>query len=209
MSKKSELINVIKGYKEKHEQFKSKVDGLQGSTELTPEGIGKRVNEMAASFEVMAQSSHDKALEILDKGMEELENKWRKNSIGKLSDLNYQIGLANTIKMIESGAITDKEDFKNIIEVYKDDYNALATIGKLVASNIELSAELPKDNRQYNKKVLNDLRSNIEKYFNPSNILNSMTMVLESLIQFIQDRLRDDFTVIPWEEIQRTEQNIN
>lgn len=209
MSRKSELINVIKGYKEKHEQFKSKVDGLQGSTELTPEGIRKRVNEMAASFEVIAQSSHDKALEILDKGMEELESKWRKNSVGKLSDLNYQIGLANTIKMIETGAITDKEDFKNIIEVYKDDYNALATIGKLVASNIELSAELPKDNRQYNKKVLNDLRSNIEKYINPSNILNSMTMVLESLIQFIQDRLRDDFTVIPWEEIQRTEQNIN
>lgn len=209
MSRKSELINVIKGYKEKHEQFKSKVDGLQGSTELTPEGIRKRVNEMAASFEVIAQSSHDKALEILDKGMEELESKWRKNSVGKLSDLNYQIGLANTIKMIETGAITDKDDFKNIIEVYKDDYNALATIGKLVASNIELSAELPKDNRQYNKKVLNDLRSNIEKYINPSNILNSMTMALESLIQFIQVRLQDDFTVIPWEEIQQTEKNIH
>lgn len=209
MSRKSELINVIKGYKEKHEQFKSKVDGLQGSTELTPEGIRKRVNEMAASFEVIAQSSHDKALEILDKGMEELESKWRKNSVGKLSDLNYQIGLANTIKMIETGAITDKDDFKNIIEVYKDDYNALATIGKLVASNIELSAELPKDNRQYNKKVLNDLRSNIEKYINPSNILDSMSMAMESLIQFIQVRLQDDFTVIPWEEIQQTEKNIH
>jgi len=209
MSRKSELINVIKGYKEKHEQFKSKVDGLQGSTELTPEGIRKRVNEMAASFEVIAQSSHDKALEILDKGMEELESKWRKNSVGKLSDLNYQIGLANTIKMIETGAITEKEDFKNIIEVYKDDYNALATIGKLVSTNIELSAELPKDNRQYNKKVLNDLRSNIEKYINPSNILDSMSMAMESLIQFIQVRLQDDFTVIPWEEIQQTEKNIH
>ena len=141
--------------------------------------------------------------------MEELESKWRKNSVGKLSDLNYQIGLANTIKMIETGAITDKEDFKNIIEVYKEDCNALATIGKLVSTNIKLSAELPKDNRQYNKKVLNDLRSNIEKYINPSNILDSMSMAMESLIQFIQVRLQDDFTVIPWEEIQQTEKNIH
>jgi len=106
--------------------------------------------------------------------------------------------------MIETGAITNKEDFKNIIEVYKEDYNALATIRNLLGTDsnkIELLTLIPNDNREYNKKTLSDLRNNIEIYINTFNIKDSLTMSLDSMIQFIDTRLKDDFTIIPWEEV--------
>lgn len=205
MSKKSELVNVIESYREKQEVFKNKITEISETKELTPIGKEKRINELAAQFESVAQNAHDKAIQILDSGIEALEKKWRDNSTGKLKDSSYQIGLANTIKMIEAGAITNREDFKNIIEVYKDDYNALATISNLLGTGVDklgLHMLIPKDNREYNKKALNDLRNNIENNINPFNIKNSLTMALVGMIDFLNIRLKDDFTIIPWEEVQ-------
>lgn len=207
MSKKSELVNVIESYREKQEVFKNKITEISETKELTPIGKEKRINELAAQFESVAQNAHDKAIQILDSGIEALEKKWRDNSTGKLKDSNYQIGLANTIKMIETGAISDKEDFKNIIEVYKDDYNALATIKNLLGTDkdkLELHTLIPKDNRQYNKKALNDLRNNIENNINPFNTKDSLTMALVGMIHFINVRLKDDLSIIPWEEVNDT-----
>ena len=90
MSKKSELLNVIESYKRKQESFKSKVDEIKNNKELTPEGKEKRINHIAAPFETIAQNAHDKAIGILDKAIEGLEEKWRVNSTGKLLDSNYQ-----------------------------------------------------------------------------------------------------------------------
>lgn len=205
MSKKRELLNVIEDYKVKQEAFKNKITEISNIQELTPIGIEKRINELAAPFEAIAQNAHDKAIQILDSGIEALEKRWRDNSTGKLKGSNYQIGLANTIKMIETGSITNKEDFKNIIEVYKDDYNALATIRNLLGTDtdkLELLMIIPKDNREYNKKILNALRNNIENYINPFSIKDSLSMALDSMVQFVNARLKDDFTVIPWEEVQ-------
>ena len=205
MSRKSELLNVIEDYKGKQEAFKNNITEISVSTDFTLEGAEKRINELAAQFEVVAQKAHDKAMDILNSGIEALEKKWRDNSTGKLQDSNYQIGLANTIKMIESGAITNREDFKNIIEVYKDDYNALATIRNLLGTDVDkigLSMLIPKDNREYNKKLLNGLRNNINDYINPYNIKDSLTMALGGTIEFIDTRLKDDFAIIPWEEMQ-------
>ena len=205
MSKKIELLNVIESYKGNQEVFKNRITEIVENTDLTQEGAEKRINELAGPFEVIAEGANTKAIQILNDGIEALEKKWRDNSIGKLTDSNYQIGLANTIKMIEAGAITNREDFKNIIEVYKDDYNALATIKNLLGTDkdkLELYTLIPKDNREYNKKALNDLRNNIESYINPFNIKDSLTMNLESMINFINTRLKEDFTIIPWEEVQ-------
>ena len=207
MSKKSELVNVIESYREKQEVFKNKITEISETKELTPIGKEKRINELAAQFESVAQNAHDKAIQILDSGIEALEKKWRDNSTGKLKDSNYQIGLANTIKMIETGANSDKEDFKNIIEVYKDDYNALATIKNLLGTDkdkLELHTLIPKDNRQYNKKALNDLRNNIENNINLFNTKDSLTMALVGMIHFINVRLKDDLSIIPWEEMNDT-----
>lgn len=205
MSKKSELINIIEGYKRQQELFKSKVTEIESRQYLMQEGKEIEIEKIATPFTEVAQNAQNRALEILNSGIEALEKKWRDNSTGKLTDSNYQIGLANTIKMIETGAITNQEDFKNIIEVYKDDYNALATISNLLGTDkdkLVLYTLIPKDNREYNKKALNNLRNNIQSYINPYTIKNSLTMNLQGIIDFIKTRLKDDLTIIPWEEVQ-------
>lgn len=217
MSKKTELLNVIQNYKRSQEGFKNKVNALNENTDLSQEGRDKRVNELGKEFYPVAQRAYDNAIKVLDNGIEALEQKWRNNTTGKLTDSNYQIGLANAIKMIETGSITNKEDFKNIINVYKDDYNALATISNLIgpdSDKVGLLVLIPKDTREYNRKLLNDLRNNIERYINPINTMNSfdikdeligqnsLTMALDSMVQFINTRLKEDFTIIPWEEVQ-------
>lgn len=202
MSKKSELLNVIEGYKRQQELFKSKVTEIESRQYLMQEGKEIEIKKIATPFTEVAQNAQNRALEILNSGIEALEKKWRDNSTGRLTDSNYQIGLANTIKMIEAGAITNQEDFKNIINTYKDDYNALATIENLLGlDHPELAVLIPKDNREYNKKALNDLRNNIERYISPFSIRDSLTMNLDGMINFIKTRLKDDLTIIPWEEV--------
>lgn len=204
MSDKRGLLSVIENYKGKQESFLNKVNEILKNEGFTPKGKEKRINELAGPFEAVAQSSYDRAIRILDRGVEALEKKWRDNSTGKLTDSSYQIGLANTIKMIETGAITNQEDFKNIIEVYKDDYNALATIRNILGTDedkLGLYTLIPKDNREYNKKALNNLRNNIKSYINPYTIKDSLTMNLQGMIDFINTRLKDDLSIIPWEEV--------
>lgn len=202
MSKKSELLNVIEEYRRQQELFKSKVTEIESRQYLMQEGKEIEIEKIATPFTEVAQNAQNRALEILNSGIEALEKKWRDNSTGRLTDSNYQIGLANTIKMIEAGAITNQEDFKNIINTYKDDYNALATIENLLGlDHPELAVLIPKDNREYNKKALNDLRNNIERYSSPFSIRDSLTMNLDGMINFIKTRLKDDLTIIPWEEV--------
>ena len=204
MSKKSELLNVIEEYRRQQELFKSKVTEIESRQYLMQEGKEIEIEKIATPFTEVAQNAQNRDLEILNTGIEALEKKWRDNSTGRLTDSNYQIGLANTIKMIEAGAITNQEDFKNIINTYKDDYNALATIENLLGlDHPELAVLIPKDNREYNKKALNDLRNNIGKYIDPYSIRESLTMSLLGIIDFINTRLEDDLTIIPWEEVKK------
>ncbi|MDB2160469.1 hypothetical protein PMX22_11695 [Clostridium butyricum] len=206
MSKKTDLINIFRTYNSKYEDILKKINGIKTNIDITPIGAQKQINEIISKFETIATQYHDKAVSIIDDGVKALENKWKANSTGKLLDSNYQIGLANTIKMLEAGAITDKNDFKNIVDVYKDDYNALAIIRNLLKSDdpkyIEISILIPKDNRDYNKKILNDLRNNVDAHINPYTINNELSsMALRGMIQFVTDRLNNNLEIIPWEYI--------
>ncbi len=202
MSKKSELMNLIKGYRDKQIKINDEFTSINQNNELTPGGKEIRINKLVESFSSTAQNTHDRAISIVDSAIESLEDTWRANSTGKLSDSNYQIGLANIIKMIETGAITKLEDLKNIIEVYKNDYNALATISGLVRTDRpDLLMAIPTDNREYNLKLLNDLRNSIDNNINPYDVVRNMSLEFNGMIDFISVRFTDDFIVIPWEEV--------
>lgn len=202
MSKKSELLSLVKGYAESQNSIYQKIDDINKNNELTPEGKDIRINKLVESFSSKAQNTHDRAISIVDNAIKSLQDKWKANSSGKLLDSNYQIGLSNAIKMIETGAITKLEDFKNIIDVYKDDYNALATISGLVRTDRpDLLIAIPVDNREYNLKLLNDLRNNIDNNINPYDVTENMSLVFSGLIQFIETRFTDNFIVVPWEKV--------
>lgn len=202
MSKKSELLSLVKGYAESQNSIYQKIDDINKNNELTPEGKDIRINKLVESFSSKAQNTHDRAILIVDSAIKSLQDKWKANSSGKLLDSNYQIGLSNAIKMIETGAITKLKDFKNIIDVYKDDYNALATISGLVRTDRpDLLMAIPVDNREYNLKLLNDLRNNIDNNINPYDVTENMSLVFSGLIQFIETRFTDNFIVVPWEKV--------
>ncbi|XZI42094.1 hypothetical protein ACSXEP_15290 [Clostridium perfringens] len=202
MSKKSQLLSLIKSYKDSQNKVYESIVEVNKNNELTLQGKEKRINEIVEQFTSKAINIHDNAMNLISGAIEDLQNKWRANSTGRLSDTGYQVGLANTISRIEKGVITDSEDFKNIIEVYKDDYNALATIRTLIDSDkVDLLTLIPKDNREYIKKSLNDLKNNIDNYISQYQIQNDMNLVFNGMINFIENRLRDDLSIISWEEM--------
>lgn len=204
MSKKSELLSLVKGYAESQNSIYQKIDDINKNNELTPEGKEIRINKLVESFSSKAQNTHDRAISIVDSAIKSIKDKWKANSSGKLLDSNYQIGLSNAIKMIETGSISDIEDFKNIIEVYKGDYNALATIRNLVRTDRQnLLMAIPVDNREYNLKLLNDLRNSIDNNINPYDVVRNMSLEFNGMIDFISVRFTDDFIVIPWEEVKQ------
>jgi len=73
MSKKRELLNVIESYKGQQEIFKNRITEIMENTDLTQEGVEKRINELAGPFEVIAEGAHYKAIQILDNSIEALE----------------------------------------------------------------------------------------------------------------------------------------
>lgn len=212
MSKKSELISVVYGYKSKYEAVQAQVTKVYESSDYTDEGKEKEANKIIAGLEETAKQSHDKALSIIDSALEGLSAKWRSGSTGKLSDAGYQMGLSNVLKMLGADAIHEEEDMKNIIDTYKEDYNAIATIGNLLRASshaLQFSVLIPKDNREYNKRLLNQLRGNIEntinlymiqgsaKAWNNSNQgLTGVSMALDGMTEFINTRLGDDLELV-------------
>lgn len=202
MSKKSQLLSLIKSYKDSQNNVYESILEVNKNSELTPQGKEKRINEIVEQFTPKVINIHDNVMNLINGAIEDLQKKWKANSSGRLSDTGYQVGLANTISMIEKGVITDSEDFKNIIEVYKDDYNALATIRTLINSErVDLLTLIPKDNREYIKKSLNNLKNNIDNYISQYQIENDMSLIFNGMIDFIENRLRDDLSIISWEEM--------
>ncbi|WP_312373043.1 hypothetical protein [Lachnoclostridium sp.] len=113
--------------------------------------------------------------------------------------------------MIESGAIHDRDDMQNIIETYKDDFNAMATIKNILPKNeqaVEFMGLIPDDNREYNKKLLGELRNNVDLYLSPSmtatgmntgyQLLGSSSIAfsMDSMADFVNTRLADDLSLI-------------
>lgn len=122
------------------------------------------------------------------------------------------MGLSNVLKMLGADAIHEEEDMKNIIDTYKNDYNAIATIGNLIRASshaLQFSVLIPKDNREYNKRLVNQMRGNIDnvispyilqgsaKAWNQSNQgLTGISLSLHGITEFINTRLGDDLELV-------------
>lgn len=202
MSKRSELVNIFKTYQIEYEQVKDEIKRIREnkSRAYSDEGIRMMLNDTTNRFSNISIQYRDRAISIIDDGIKMLENKWKENSVGRLNDSSYQIGLANTIKMIETGSISNREDFKNIIDAYKNDYNALAIIKNLVNADgdkLALIDLLPSDTREYNKKILRDLKNNINRFINPLNIDDDyVELSLISMREFVENKFDENLEVM-------------
>ena len=173
MSAKTELLNIFSKYQKIYEKSNEDIKTIRESSAYTDSGKEHEISKILGNLSVECANCHDKAISTIDAAMESLKREWQKGSSGKLSDAGYQIGLSNTLKMLEMGAISSEDDIKNIVETYKDDYNALSAIRKIASDNFtgfesaKILSLLPEDNRDKNINLLNELKDNIDRYINP------------------------------------------
>lgn len=214
MSKKTELINVLSAYKADYESIQKIITDIKQDMNYTEAGKKDKIEHILSRFEPNVRAYYDKAIAIIDSGLEALSVKWKQNSTGKLLDGEYQTGIANILKMLEMGVLKNKEDIQNIINAYKDDFITLATIKEMLSkSNNETLWEcallIPQDMREENKRLIGSLRENIRRYFNFSTVKNSLNAAygigmtygdiplgLDGSIQFITDRLGDNLELL-------------
>ena len=214
MSKKTELINLFKEFKNRYETVQAQVEEIRKSAAYTEIGREQAITQLLDGFAPTVQLYHDKAVAAIDQGLEGLAEKWKKGSTGKLFDAGYQAGLSNVVKMLEMGAITEKEDVKNIIDTYTGDYSALALIKTVLTKSEHESLKdsaflIPADNREQNRRLLGQLRDNVDQNINISTMrtvskswnsfnqgMTSVSMSMDSFVQFVTDRLGDNLELI-------------
>ncbi len=212
MSKKTELIRAFKEYKTRYEKMQAQKVEIDKSTLYTPEGRVNAIAKLLTDFAPTVQAYHDKAVEIIDTGLAALAEKWKSSSAGKLMDSGYQAGLSNVIKMLELGAVQEKEDLQNIIDTYAGDFNALAVIKKVLKNSgnkVLQDVVIPEDNREKNKQLLAQLRENVDRNINIETIktvskgwnafnqgLTDVSASMESMAEFVETRLGDDLELL-------------
>lgn len=214
MSKKTELINLFTEYKSRYERAQAQVTEINNSPAYTETGKEEAIKKVMEEFTPTAQLYHDRAVVLIDAALDALAEKWKKSSAGKLKDSGYQAGLANVIKMLEMGVTVGEDDILNIIDTYRSDFNALATIKKILQkSNEEIlqrhAALVPTDNRGRNKELLIELKGNVEEFINGSTLrvvsrswnafnqgLTSVSMSMSSMAEFVQENLGDDLELL-------------
>jgi len=204
MSKKTELINLFKEFKNRYETVQAQVAQIQRNVAYTEIGREQAVKQLLDSFAPTVQLYHDKAIAAIDQGLEGLAERWKKGSTGKLFDAGYQAGLTNVVKMLEMGAVTEKEDVQNIIDTYTGDYSALALIKTVLAKSESIALKdcallIPADNREYNRRLLGQLRDNVDQTMNIYTFnrgMTSVSMSMDSFVQFVTDRLGDNLELI-------------
>lgn len=204
MSRKAELINLFKEFNNRYETVQAQVAEIRKSVAYTEIGREQAVKQLLEGFAPTVQLYHDKAIAAIDQGLEGLANRWKKGSTGKLFDAGYQAGLTNVVKMLKMGAVIEKEDVQNIIDTYIGDYSALALIKTVLAKSEHASLKdcallIPADNREYNRRLLGQLRDNVDQSMNIYTFnrgLVSVSMSIDGMIQFVTDRLGDNLELI-------------
>lgn len=204
MSKKTELINLFKEFKNRYETVQAQVAEIQRNVAYTEIGREQAVKQLLDSFAPTVQLYRDKSITAIDQGLEGLAERWKKGSTGKLFDAGYQAGLSNVVKMLEIGAVTEKEDVQNIIDTYIGDYSALALIKAVLIKSENAALKdsfllIPADNREYNRRLLGQLRDNVDQSMNIYTFnkgLASVSMSMDSFVQFVTDRLGDNLELI-------------
>lgn len=216
MSKKTDLIMALQDYKKKYEPIKQQIDKIYSGAEYTEEGKRQELQKILTSFGPVVKEYHDKAAELIDVAVGAVGDIQKAECLKRLADGGYQAGLANVIKMLELGAVGNVEDFKNILEVYTDDPNAMAMIKELInksgnESLMQCMSGLSIDVREDSRRLLGQLRGNIDKYvslkvlrnpvkkswnsFNGAD-LGNVSASLDSMIRFVDERLNDNLEII-------------
>lgn len=212
MSRKQELTNILKEYQRRYTELLKQVTEVRESSAYTPAGREQAINKLADGFSPIAARCHDNAAGLVDTALAAMSEKWKKGNAKRIQDAGYQAGLANTIKMLELGAVREREDVQGIIDSFSGDFNALSVIRKILENSndeelVTYASMVPKDNREYCRRLLGQLRNNIDSRINMqtvrdnlfseyNQVLGGILLGIDGMLHFITDRLDDNLELL-------------
>ena len=200
MSRKQEIIGVFDAMKRVVDTYRTEAKKITTSGDYTQDAQARKLAELREADINQVLKLHSKGVEILEAARAELREKWKKNSAGRFFDGDYQSGLANALRIIEIGAV-DASSFKELTEVYQDNYLALDAFRKLLERLPDreyahmLLPSLPVHERDKTLQALEGLEQRVNCYINTQSVSDNDPMVDFVLNQHgMVDRFNDDLS---------------
>lgn len=199
---KSTILSILNNFAKICDKRSKEIYSIEHDENLSDSGKSYKKECLLSDYEKELSNNKSKIEEIIDSAINQIKKTRADNSVGKLADAGYQIGLQNVLTMIKNGAVPSTDDFKSIIEIYKKDCNAISLISATVSSSdiplndkMAFSSLLPVDNIERNIDLLTRVRNNILTYMN-----GFYRLGIESQIDSVSRLFNDDLTLSenPW-----------
>lgn len=194
---KSAILSILNHSVKLYDEYDKEISIIEHDMNLSDSGKNDKKEKLLSAYEKKFSTSRSKIEVIIDSAITQIKKTRVNNSVGKLADTGYQIGLQNVLTMIKNGAISSTDDFKSIIEIYKKDCNAISLISAAVSSSdipssnkLVFSSLLPVDNVERNINLLTRVKNHILTYMNEYNKLG-----IESQIDSVSRLFNDDLTL--------------
>ena len=198
MSKKSDLKAILNKFKKAAELVNEEIKQVKKSNDYTDQGKEKRINELKYRLEDIASELRSESISIMNYSIGEYKNAVNQRTANRLKDSNYQLGLANTLRVLELGSDgMSEEDIQVMINSYSNDNIAISAIKGLLSKNEKLvNISYPVDKAEKNFKLQNQLKSNLDQYINADNEYEGLTgtgMIMDSLLNTV-DNMNEDLS---------------
>lgn len=150
--------------------YAKEIEDVQKSEMYTETAKEQLIGDIEKKYSPKFRTSADRVGVELDSAISQVKNMDGKASAAKLANAGYQIGLANVVKMVETGSIKTVEDMQNIVNVYKDDRAALNLIQAAAralpadSNGVSLMSVIPEDTRDKNIELLERFKENLTSY---------------------------------------------
>ena len=200
MTRKEELMKVFEDMKDIINVYQQEVEKIRNNSDYSESFKESKIADLRESWgRPRVKEYHDKAIQIIADAQTALETKWTAGTAGKLTDAGYQTGLANVLQMLQMNAIP-AVGFADLVEVYKDDMNALNAFRAVVDlyedhRKKEYLSLIPHDPREATHQLLNQARNEIDTMISMEQ-LNSHNFAMGFGLRkrFIYDTLNDDLS---------------
>ncbi|MEZ3426495.1 MAG: hypothetical protein K1W13_03675 [Lachnospiraceae bacterium] len=212
MSRKQELTNILNEYQRGYTELLRQVTEIRNSSAYTAVGREQAVSKLEDDFSPTVKRCHDSAAGLVESALAAMSEKWKKGNAKRIQDAGYQAGLANAIKMLELGAVREQEDIQGIIDSFAGDFNALSVIRKILENSndeeiAQYSSLVSKDNREYCRRLLGQLKNNIDRDINMQAVhdnlfaeynqpLGGILLGIDGMLQFVTERLDDNLELL-------------
>ncbi|ERI92143.1 hypothetical protein HMPREF1982_02684 [Clostridiales bacterium oral taxon 876 str. F0540] len=154
MGLKINLGQVVSNYKQLKDELDNKIKAIQNNGQYSEEYKNELIMQEKAKFSAQKDEIKNSAVSLIEDSKQKLQDK--KKSVVK--DLAFELRLNNALKTIElGGKFLGKEELKNIIEPFKDDYGTIQSLFQIFRKmNIDTDDIIPTDGIEYQIKDLED-----------------------------------------------------